>query len=64
MREMVRGFLASGLSPERVAELVLEAIREERLHILTHPSFTPFVRDRMTSIVEGRNPTFGGFGRS
>ena len=62
MRDAVRGFVAAGLPPARVAEMVHEAIRDERFYVLTHPDFMPLVRHRMEGILEGRNPTFGGFG--
>ena len=62
MRDAVRGLVASGLPPERVAEMVHEAIRDERFYVLTHPDFMPVVRHRMDAISEGRNPSFGGFG--
>ena len=62
MRDAVRGFVAAGLPPARVAEMVHEAIRDERFYVLTHPDFMPVVRHRMEGILEGRNPTFGGFG--
>jgi short-subunit dehydrogenase len=60
MREMGRNLIAAGLAPARVAEMVVEAIREERLYILTHPDFTPVVRQRMEGILAQRNPVFGG----
>jgi NAD(P)-dependent dehydrogenase (short-subunit alcohol dehydrogenase family) len=58
---MVRQFLESGLSPDRVAELVVEAIRAERLYILTHPEWAPMIRTRMEAIVAQTNPSFAGF---
>ena len=51
MLDIVRGLVASGLPPARIADIVLEAIREERLHILTHPDFLPLVRQRMEGIL-------------
>ena len=63
LREMARGLVASGLAPSRVAELVFEAIRDERFYILTHPDFMPIVRDRMEGVLEQRNPSFTGFAR-
>jgi NAD(P)-dependent dehydrogenase (short-subunit alcohol dehydrogenase family) len=63
MREMARGLVAGGLPPARVAELVLAAIRDEQFYILTHPEFTPFVRQRMDAVLEQRNPEFPGFTR-
>jgi NAD(P)-dependent dehydrogenase (short-subunit alcohol dehydrogenase family) len=63
MRDAVRNAVAAGLPPARVAEMVLDAIRDERFDVLTHPDFVPVVQHRMEGILEGRNPSFGGFGR-
>ncbi|MBM4245704.1 MAG: SDR family NAD(P)-dependent oxidoreductase [Deltaproteobacteria bacterium] len=63
MRDAVRNAVAAGLPPARVAEMVLDAIRDERFYVLTHPDFVPVVRHRMEGLLEGRNPSFGGFGR-
>jgi hypothetical protein len=40
-----------------VGEQVLAAIRDERFYILTHPSWTPAIEQRMQDIVRGNNPT-------
>ena len=57
-REVVRGLLASGLSPDTVAADVFNAIRDDRFYIVTHPEMTtPMVETRMKNILEGRNPT-------
>ncbi|MGH7895312.1 MAG: SDR family NAD(P)-dependent oxidoreductase, partial [Candidatus Binatia bacterium] len=47
MEQMVRGLLASGLAPERVATLVVQAIHEGRFYVLPHPEWKEFVRTRM-----------------
>jgi NAD(P)-dependent dehydrogenase (short-subunit alcohol dehydrogenase family) len=60
MEEMARKMLADGLPPDRVAEIVLDAIRNERFWILTH-EWQEMVRSRAEDIVAGRNPTFTGF---
>lgn len=57
MREMVRGLLASGLSPDDVADHVFNAIRDGQFYILTHPQMKPVVEVRMKNILEGNNPT-------
>jgi NAD(P)-dependent dehydrogenase (short-subunit alcohol dehydrogenase family) len=44
------------MAPERVGELVLEAIREERFYILTHPEVKSEVEERARAIVEDRDP--------
>lgn len=63
LRDLARGMVAAGLPPARVAELVLDAIRDERFYVLTHPEFTPVVRQRMEALLDGRNPSFPGFER-
>ncbi len=45
-----------GIDPEVVAGHVVEAIREERFWVLTHPEWTDLVRVRCTGIIEGTAP--------
>jgi NAD(P)-dependent dehydrogenase (short-subunit alcohol dehydrogenase family) len=59
-RKQVESLLANGLSPTRVGELVLDAIREERFWILTHPEWKGAVRHRFENILEERDPTPAG----
>ena len=54
--EGIRELVATGLPPERVAEAVLEAVRDERLYVLTHPELKPAIEARMRNILEERNP--------
>src|SRR3954454_14273162 len=61
-RQLLDGLIASGLPPSEVAGRVLDAIREERFYILTHPEMTPLIEQRMTDILEGRNPAPTFFG--
>jgi NAD(P)-dependent dehydrogenase (short-subunit alcohol dehydrogenase family) len=61
-RQLLDGLLKSGLQPSEVARRVLDAIREERFYILTHPEMTPMVQQRMEDIVQGRNPAPSFFG--
>jgi NAD(P)-dependent dehydrogenase (short-subunit alcohol dehydrogenase family) len=52
-----RKAVASGrLSADDVAQAVLEAVREERFYVLTHPRILPAVESRMRDILEGRSP--------
>lgn len=44
------------LSPDQIADQVFEAIRAERFYILTHPESKTWVKSRMESILEGKNP--------
>jgi NAD(P)-dependent dehydrogenase (short-subunit alcohol dehydrogenase family) len=61
-RQLLDGLLKSGLQPSEVASRVLDAIREERFYILTHPEMTPMITQRMEDIVQGRNPAPNFFG--
>lgn len=57
IEQAVRGFLDSGISTEQVATAVVEAVKQEKLYILTHPESVEAVRARMEDIVEVRNPS-------
>jgi NAD(P)-dependent dehydrogenase (short-subunit alcohol dehydrogenase family) len=61
-RQMLESLITSGLAPSEVAARVLDAIREERFYILTHPEMTPMIRNRMEDILEGRTPAPSFFG--
>lgn len=45
------------LEPRQVAEIVFDAIRNERFYILTHPEYNETIRVRHDDILQGRNPT-------
>jgi NAD(P)-dependent dehydrogenase (short-subunit alcohol dehydrogenase family) len=51
-----RGMVESGLFPDDVAEMVFEAVQNERLYILTHAEFKEAILLRAQNIVEGKNP--------
>jgi NAD(P)-dependent dehydrogenase (short-subunit alcohol dehydrogenase family) len=57
IEQALRGFLDSGISTEQVADAVVDAIKEEKLYILTHPESMEAVRTRMEDILENRNPS-------
>lgn len=58
----VRDALASGLEPDRVADLVHDAIVGNRFWIFTDPSMVANLADRFQSVLEDRNPRpFGLF---
>lgn len=59
---MLKDVLASGMPPAEVASLVLQAIRDGRFYVLTHPEMTPAVATRMSAIVEGANPVLQTIG--
>ncbi len=42
----------------RYSFIKLRAIRDDKLHILTHPNGKAWVQRRMEDILEERNPTF------
>ena len=44
------------MPPEEVAEMVFEAIQEEKFYILTHPSIKESVEERMQDILQERVP--------
>ncbi len=56
MRQEARNRLAGGLSPERMAEQVLNAIRGDQFYILTHDEYDDMIRTRMENILSHRNP--------
>jgi hypothetical protein len=49
--------MAAGLPPAEAAAQVLDAVKNERFYVLTHPELAPFIRERMEDILEGRNPS-------
>lgn len=58
MREQMESrFMAEGMPPDEVGAIVLEAIRDERFYILTHPQIKERVEVRMRDILEDRPPT-------
>lgn len=54
--DAMKGLLATGLSAREAGEIVLEAIREERFYVLTHPAWASMVEARMRAIVDGEQP--------
>ena len=55
-QQMANLFMTQGMPPAEVAEMVLDAIREERLYILTHETIKDALRRRVEPILEDRNP--------
>jgi NAD(P)-dependent dehydrogenase (short-subunit alcohol dehydrogenase family) len=58
IRELARQQVAAGLKPAEVAEMTLEAIRDDRFYVITHPRFKKLIRLRMENILDGKNPRF------
>jgi NAD(P)-dependent dehydrogenase (short-subunit alcohol dehydrogenase family) len=52
----VRERIEAGIAPDRVAEQVFAAMREDRFYILTHPVYRELIQARLEAILEGRPP--------
>jgi NAD(P)-dependent dehydrogenase (short-subunit alcohol dehydrogenase family) len=57
IQQGARQALATGLTPEQVADHVFNAIRDEKFWIITDPAWKDSVRTRMQGILDERNPT-------
>ena len=56
--QAMRQWLAQeGMQPSQVAEMVFDAIRQEKFYILTHPTTKQVVQLRMEAILQERMPT-------
>ncbi|MFH9419233.1 SDR family NAD(P)-dependent oxidoreductase [Streptomyces sp. NPDC017529] len=55
--EAAKKAFKTGLSPRAVGERVVEAMREQRFYILTHPEYGKHIEHRMTQLLNGDNPT-------
>ncbi|MEI2698377.1 MAG: SDR family NAD(P)-dependent oxidoreductase [Microthrixaceae bacterium] len=56
IKEMVAGWIAEGLQPAYVASLVVDAVRNDRFWVLTHPEWQGMVRDRVERMLAGEAP--------
>ena len=56
MRELVDGFIASGVDPAGVADQVCDAVVNDRFWIRTHPEMEPMVAKRCEAIIAGDPP--------
>ncbi|HPU40710.1 MAG TPA: SDR family NAD(P)-dependent oxidoreductase [Microthrixaceae bacterium] len=56
LQAMIAGFIAEGLRPAEVAQMVLDAIEQRRFYILTHPEWQSMVSDRVDRMLSGENP--------
>jgi NAD(P)-dependent dehydrogenase (short-subunit alcohol dehydrogenase family) len=54
--EVIHQLVATGLSPDVVADRVVAAIREPRFYILTHPEMKGAIAHRMKEILDERQP--------
>jgi NAD(P)-dependent dehydrogenase (short-subunit alcohol dehydrogenase family) len=55
MQEMVRNFLKNGMAPADIAEQVFQAVRDEKLYIITHPEMDFIIKDRFDRILAREN---------
>jgi NAD(P)-dependent dehydrogenase (short-subunit alcohol dehydrogenase family) len=62
MDTAVRNFLKTGLQPSAVADQVFEAVRDEKLYIITHPDMDFIFKERFDDITNRRNPSARLFG--
>jgi len=56
MLDMIKGIFAGGMAPSETAGFVLDAIRNERFYVLTHPEHNPRLQARAEAIVAGGAP--------
>ncbi len=56
---MFREILRQGMQPPEIAEIVFDAIRADRLYILTHDHFDEMIRARAENMINGTNPVMG-----
>ena len=55
----VRKMVAESIGPEKIAEMVVEAVSEGRFYIFPHPERKADIRNRMEAILEEKIPSFG-----
>ena len=54
---VVRNLVASGIQPAEVAAQVIDAVRNNRFYIITHPDTFAMVETRLRDILAERNPS-------
>ena len=57
LKGMIDAFVAEGLQPAAVADMVVDAIEHRRFYILTHPEWQSMVRDRVDRMLSGEDPS-------
>lgn len=61
IEEMAATLFSAAMSADKVADMVMEAVRENRFYVLTHPEGTrEQVRRRMQCIIDGKAPDLSG----
>lgn len=56
-RAAIAAAISQAMSPRTVGDMVLEAIREQRFYVLTHPDRVRFIEARMQAIIAAAQPT-------
>ena len=56
---MFQEILRQGMQPPEIAAIVFDAIRNNRLYILTHDHFDEMIRARTENMINGTNPVMG-----
>ena len=56
IRDMIRQLVDTGMDPAQVADHVVDAVRNGRFYILTHPEMTEGVRRRADAVLDGGPP--------
>ena len=55
-RAMIQTMVEQGVPAEGIADSVIEAVKQGRFWILTHPEYEPAIRERVNAILDGRSP--------
>jgi len=55
--QFMRQAMEAGMPPHQVADIVFQAIRDEKFYILTHPELKEAISVRMEDILQERHPT-------
>ncbi len=53
---LVDDLIDNGLDPAQVAAQIVDAVRNDRFYVLTHPEWTPMVSRRVEVMLDGGNP--------
>ncbi|MFM7062986.1 MAG: SDR family NAD(P)-dependent oxidoreductase [Actinomycetes bacterium] len=56
LRAIVDGLIESGLEPDDVADMIVEAVRTGRFTVLTHPGWQSMVTRRVEGLLAGEQP--------
>ncbi|NUT42576.1 MAG: SDR family NAD(P)-dependent oxidoreductase [Thermoactinospora sp.] len=54
--KIIDGIVERGMDPARVADIAVEAVREERFLVFTHPGYGEGLREQTEALLEGKLP--------